>query len=287
MFEVVFYSLLGGLISLVGALLLFRNQKQAKSLASYATPFAAGVLLATALIDLLPESINIGGSDAVFTWVLIGIVGFFLLERYVRVFHHHHEHAGGKAQNSLVIFGDTLHNALDGIAIGAAFLVDVPTGVVAALAVAAHEIPQEIGDFGILLKNGMEHKKVVLVNVISALATTATAIGVYAIGDSDSAFIPYVLALTAGFFIYIAASDIIPEIHQKTQKYDLRPWLLVLGAVVMMVVSPIAHDYIDAAHDHDHAAEEMHEDHEDAHAEDEHNHSDEVEHDEEADHHDE
>ncbi len=289
MLQVILYSLIGGAVSLVGGLLLVRNKESAKALAKYATPFAAGVLLAASFGDLLPEALESTDARPILTAVLAGMLGFFILERFLRFFHHHHEHKGAeKTPNSLIIIGDTLHNALDGIAIGAAFLIDVPTGVVASIAVALHEIPQEIGDFGLLLRNGMEKRKVVLVNVVSALATTVTAATTYAIGDSDSAFVPFLLALTAGFFIYIAASDIIPEIHesapksQKKQRQDIRPWLLIAGALFIMVLSPIAHDYIDTRHGHSNEELRSHaeKDHSEEHhtEEDTHAHEDEDEH---------
>ena len=250
--EVLIFSLLGGVVSLFAAILLINNKKTADGLAKYATPFAAGVLLAAAFTDLLPEALHESTKEPrdVLVWALLGILGFFMLERFLRFFHHHHEHGKEKASSSLIIIGDTLHNALDGIAIGAAFLIDVPTGIVATMAVAAHEIPQEIGDFGLLLKNGMEKSKVILVNILSALATTATALITFALGDSDKFPIPALLAITAGFFVYIAASDIIPEIHESTKKgkRDIRPWLLLLGAAFIMIFSPIAHDFIDTAH---------------------------------------
>ena len=130
----------------------------------------------------------------------------------------------------------------------------------------------------------MEKKKVILVNVLSALATTVAAVTVFAIGNSESSFVPYLLAITAGFFIYIAASDIIPEIHGTSTKRDIRPWLLVAGAALIMIVSPLAHDYIDADHDHDqssktdqkhshdehHEGEEHKDDHDDDHEDEDH-----------------
>ena len=257
MFEVFLFSLAGGLLSLLGGLLLIRSNRTAVMLAKYATPFAAGVLLATGLTDLIPEALHEGDERLVFTYVLFGILLFFFLERFLRFFHHHHEaDAKSKSSNSLVIIGDTLHNALDGIAIGAAFLINPTTGIITTLAVAAHEIPQEIGDFGLLLKNGMKKKTVIVVNAFSALATVLAAVATYAIGDADSAFIPYVLAITAGFFIYIAASDIIPELHEKiTEKRDLRPWLLLVGALFVLIVSPIAHEYIESSDVHDESSE--------------------------------
>jgi len=256
MIEIIFYSLIGGLFSLTGALLLIKNKNTAEAMAKYATPFAAGVLLGAAFIDLLPEALEQGADqDTILLATLIGILAFFVLERFVSVFHHHHpeeDHDKSKSSstNIMVIIGDTLHNALDGVAIASAFLIGgSSTGIITVLAVALHEIPQEIGDFGILLKNGMSRTKVIIVNICSALATTLAAVITYSIG-SDLAIIPYLLAITAGFFIYIATSDIIPEIHDSStkNKFDLRPLLLVVGAVFMIVVVPIAHKYIDAGY---------------------------------------
>lgn len=264
MLNVIFFSLVGGLFSLLGALFLFRDDKSAAKLSTYATPFAAGVLLGAAFGDLLPEALHSELSvRGVMAATLAGILGFFILERYLRWFHHHHDGDKNTSTNTLVIVGDTVHNALDGVAIAAAFLVSVPTGIIAAIAVALHEIPQEIGDFGILLKNGMKRRQVLLVNVFSALATTVFAVITYLIGNSlDSNIVPILLSITAGFFIYIAASDIIPEIHESlhAKKRDVRPWLLVFGALLIMVISPIAHDYIDASHTDEHIHSSEHED---------------------------
>lgn len=264
MFEVLFYSLVGGVVSLIGGMLLLRSKKTAEVLAKYATPFAAGVLLAAAFGDLLPEALEQSADNrGVLLAALYGILGFFILERFLRWFHHHHEHeVKDKASSSLIIIGDTLHNALDGIAIGAAFLIDTPTGIITTTAVAAHEIPQEIGDFGLLLKNGMKRSRVLLVNVLSALATTATALITFGIGDSADFPLPVLLSITAGFFIYIASSDIIPEIHEKLtgDETDYRPFLLLFGAVLILIISPIAHDSI--AHEHHDDSHESHSSHE-------------------------
>ncbi len=253
MLTVFFFSLIGGVVSLIGGIFLLRSKQSAKVLAMYATPFAAGVLLAAAFSDLLPEALERSDNpDLVLIYTLYGILGFFFLERFLRWFHHHHEHEGkNTASNSLIIIGDTLHNALDGVAIGAAFLINTPTGIIATAAVAMHEIPQEIGDFGLLLNNGMKRSKVLIVNVVSALATTVAALLTFGLGGQNDFPIPYLLALTAGFFIYIATSDIIPEIHEKLedQKRDIRPWLLLFGAVLILVASPIAHQFIDTGHE--------------------------------------
>ncbi len=258
MIEIIFFSLIGGLFSLVGALLLLKSKKTAEGMAKYATPFAAGVLLGAAFIDLLPEALEQGADqNSILLATLIGILVFFVLERFVSVFHHHHpdhEHVHDDTKpsstNLMVIIGDSVHNALDGVAIASAFLIGgTSTGIITVLAVALHEIPQEIGDFGILLKNGMSRRKVIAVNIGSALATTIAAVITYKIGG-DLDIIPYLLAITAGFFIYIATSDIIPEIHDSASKnkLDIRPLLLIAGAVFMIFTIPIAHSYIDAGH---------------------------------------
>ncbi len=271
MLQVILFSLLGGVLSLLGASLLLKSNKTASGLAKYATPFAAGVLLAAAFTDLLPEAIAEVDARSALVAALFGLLFFFMLERFLRFFHHHHEHeedGKNKSSNSLIIIGDTLHNALDGVAIGAAFLVSPSTGIIAAIAIAFHEIPQEIGDFGLLLRNGMKKKRVLLVNIVSALATTVTATVTFAIGDAESSLVSYALAVTAGFFIYIAASDIIPEIHEKLAPgtKDIRPWLLLFGAAFIMIVSPLAHGYIEAGHDEAHDSHESDHQQDDEHA---------------------
>jgi len=251
--QVIIFSLIGGLFSFSAAALLISREKFAYKVANYATPFAAGALIGAAFFDLLRDGLKEAGdnSDSVLIAAVVGIILFFLLERFLHWFHHHHEHKGIKPVSSLVIIGDTLHNALDGVAIAASFLISPSTGVITTIAVAAHEIPQEIGDFGILLKNGMSRRKVLLVNALSALATTVAAVITFALGDANYLPVPILLGLTAGFFIYIAASDIIPEIHENSHKklLDIKPWLLVIGAAFVMVVTPIAHRYIEPDHE--------------------------------------
>ncbi len=243
MLEVIFYSLIGGVVSLTGGAILLIKKRTAEGMAKYATPFAAGVLLAAAFTDLLPEALQSSdNNNQVLNFALYGMLVFFILEKFLNWFHHHHEHEDdNSAVNSLVIIGDTLHNAFDGIAIAAAFLISSQTGIVTTIAVAAHEIPQEIGDFGLMLKHGMRRSRVLLVNFISALATTVAAIITYSIGQNGDFSVSYALAITAGFFIYIAASDIIPEIHEKSEKgkTDLRPWLLLGGVAFILFVSPL------------------------------------------------
>lgn len=254
--HVIVYSLLGGVVSLIGGILILRSEKSAKALAKYATPFAAGALLAAVFLDLLKEGIHEGEAENVLLAALVGILLFFIAERFLHWFHHHHHEHEGKHTDpttGLIVLGDTLHNALDGVAIAAAFLVSVPTGIVTTLAVAAHEIPQEIGDFGLLLHKGMARRKVLLVNIISALATTIMAVVTFALGSSESLPNGILLGLSAGFLLYIAMSDVIPSIHENSPKKKLLDWqplMLIIGVMVVGLSINVAHKYIDVGHDH-------------------------------------
>lgn len=248
-YHVIFFSLIGGVFSLIGGFLLLSKEESAKALAKYATPFAAGALLAAVFLDLLKEGVHEAEAETVLISALGGILIFFMAERFLHWFHHHHQHRGAPDPTTgLIVVGDTLHNAIDGVAIAAAFLVSVPTGIITTIAVAAHEIPQEIGDFGLLLHKGMSRQKVLLMNIFSALATTAMAIITFALGSTEELPIGVLLGVSAGFLLYIAMSDIIPEIHENAPKkklFDWQPVLLVLGVAVVGLAINIAHRYIE------------------------------------------
>lgn len=242
--------LLGSLVSLLGGLFLLERGRRTAALVEYVTPFAAGALLAAAFVDLLPEAAHDGHIEVALHMVMIGIVVFFLIERFVHWFHHHHANERNKLDSTvpLIIIGDTVHNFIDGIAIAAAFLVSVPTGIVTTLAVAAHEIPQEVGDFGLLLKKGMSRRFVIWANLLSALATTVAAVIFYQLGQAVSLRMDIILGLVAGFFIYIAVSDIIPTIHKSEgdRLAGLKTGMLILGIVVVSLMTTIMHSYIEA-----------------------------------------
>ncbi|MBI2086215.1 ZIP family metal transporter [Candidatus Daviesbacteria bacterium] len=241
---IVIFTLIGSVVSLIGGVLLLAREKLAIRISHYLASFAAGALLGTAFFDLLPEAQEqaeaFGGTN-IFIWTLVGILSFFLLERFIHWFHHHHDHTSTELKKEaksivpLVILGDSVHNFIDGVVIAATFLVNIPLGIVTTLAVAAHEIPQEIGDFGILLHRGMKRGKVLLVNFLSALAALAGALLTYLAGESIEVFLPILLSLSAGFFIYIAASDLIPEIHNEDKRVVAltETLLLLLGVLTI------------------------------------------------------
>ncbi len=273
-FQVILFSLVGGAFSLIGGLLLLSYKKTAQSLAHIATPFAAGALLAAAFFEIIPEALHEMNGDDTSRWILVGIVAFFMLEYFFHWFHHHHEHGTSGTPAPLLIVGDTLHNLLDGIAIGAAFLIDPSTGIVTAIAIAAHEIPQEIGDFGLLLKFGIAKNKVILINALSALVATVGATVTFALGHESELPTAPLLAVTAGMFIYIAASDLIPLIHEDAKKKvgHMSAILFLSGIVIIALTTSIAHQFIDDGHGHSEETTEVHSDHSDE-REDEH-HSD-------------
>ena len=252
--QVIFFSLIGGIFSLAGGFVLLSNRKRAMRISKYATPFAAGAMLSAAFVDLLPEANHDGDIDKALFWALMGILGFFLLERFIHWFHHHHEHSPKSTQTNpnvaLIVIGDTMHNFIDGIAIAAGFLANPETGITVTIAVAAHEIPQEIGDFGLLLSKGMRRRNVILVNFFSALATTVAAVLFFTLGESVEFSLDIALGLIAGFFIYIAVSDIIPSIHKNEEKMIAGPQtiMLVTGVVVVALATTMLHQYIDQGH---------------------------------------
>ena len=268
--HIIFFSLIGGVFSLIGGALLLSKKKSAEVLAKYATPFAAGALLAAVFLDLLADGVEVARPETVMWAALIGIAIFFYLERFLRWFHHHHEHKNEKLDHriGLIVVGDTLHNALDGVAIASSFLISVPTGIVTTIAVAAHEIPQEIGDFGLLLSRGVSRKRVLLINIMSALSTLVMALITFAIGSEERLPLGVLIGLSAGFLLYIAMSDLIPSIHESAHKkklFDLRPVLFVIGIAVVALSIQLAHKYIDTEHGHSEEvsqhAEEPHADH--------------------------
>lgn len=242
--NILLFTLVGSFGALIGGVVLLSNEKFALKVSHFLASFAAGVLLGAAFFDLLPEAAReSGGTDInIFAWALFGIILFFLLERFIHWFHHHeefHEHKKeSKSTLPLIIIGDTIHNFIDGIVIAATFMVSAPLGIVTALAVFAHEIPQEIGDFGLMLHKGMKKKKIILVNVISAAVALIGAIITLLLGNILKPYIPILLAITAGFFIYIASSDLIPEIHYERRKgFALVESVLLLVGIAVIWIS--------------------------------------------------
>jgi len=229
---VVVACLLGGLVSLtLAALLALRLKPQALG---RMVAFAAGTMLAAAWLDLLPEAFHLGAAqhDALFATTLAALLGFYLLERAALWRHAHPEPHGGPAAGTpwVVLLGDGVHNFVDGVLIAAAFLADPWLGVTTTLAVVAHEVPQELGDFVLLLAAGWSKRRALLANAASSLASVAGGIVGWLALDGARGALPYALAVAAASFLYIAVADLLPLLHRRRRIDGFVPQSALLAA---------------------------------------------------------
>lgn len=238
--NILLFTFLGSILSLVGSFLLLMKKGLTEKLSNQLLNFAAGALLATAFLDLLPEALEFAGESDIFLWTLAGFVSFFFAERFIQVFHHHHAH-GHEASTFLILIGDGIHNFIDGIAITTAFLTSMPLGITTSLAVAAHEIPQEIADMGVLLANGLSRSRALFYNFLSALTAVAGALIAFFFASFIENYLYIFLAVTAGHFIYISASDLIPVLHEKyaQDRKMVNGGLFILGIVTVYIFRTI------------------------------------------------
>jgi zinc and cadmium transporter len=230
-------ALLGSIIALFGGVIFLYNRRLSSVLEKYSVPFAAGVLVTVSIMGLIPEAEHVLGESA-FLIVLVSFLSVYLFEHLFFDIHHHgeedgHTHEIKTSSVGLVIFGDTIHNFIDGIAIGAGFLINPNLGFITALSTFLHEVPHEIGDFGILLKAGWTRSKILIVNIISASMTVLGAFTVYFFSHSET-LNGTLMAISAGIFLYLGASDFLPKIETngKNKFKSLIP--LVLGSLIIM-----------------------------------------------------
>lgn len=212
-------SFVGTILGFFGGLVLILNEKLTKKYSIHLISFAAGVILAITFLDILPEALSAGG-EKTFLLVLIGLVGFFLIEDYLLHLHHHEGdmHPMGTATPLLLIVSDAVHNFIDGVAIAASFLADPKLGLMVALATLLHEIPKETSDFAILLSSGFSRKKTFIVDFLTGLASLFGAILTVFLSGKTIHIIGPLLGIAAGMFLYIAASDILPKIVGQGEK---------------------------------------------------------------------
>jgi len=229
------------IFSFVGVLALSFKDKFLKKILIFFVAFSAGALIGDAFLHLLPEAIGESGfTPQVSFAVFAGIVVFFLLEKILRWRHCHNtdceDHSRHLGQMNLV--GDGVHNFIDGLLIGASFLVSVPVGIATTTAVVLHEIPQELGDFGVLLHSGFSKKKAILFNFLSACLAILGAIIALTLGTKTGYFGEAMIPFAAGGFLYIALSDLIPELHKevKWQSAITHLLFLILGIGMMMLL---------------------------------------------------
>ena len=244
---------------LAAGIFLLLPEKNRLKVLPHGISFAIGALLAVAFWGLIPEAFEHAKPDEI-QWlsgtILAGILGFFVLEKLLLWRHCHsgeceahgddeHQHPehsnghshghGAKTAGTFIILGDAIHNFVDGVLIGAAFLMDVQLGIVTSLAVATHEIPQEVGDFAILLQSGYSQKKALFYNILASLTTVIGGILAYFSLDSLHDSLPYFLALAASSFIYIAVADLIPSLHKRTDtKTSLQQIILIAAGVALI-----------------------------------------------------
>lgn len=222
------------LISLVGILTFGLATEVFDKILFLLVGFAAGGLIGGAFLHLLPEAIEQGGGDLVFLYTLIGFTFFFLMERYLYWRHCHEGVCDIHAFTYLNIIGDGIHNFTDGLIIAAGFMTDLKLGIVTTLAVIFHEIPQEIGDFGILVYGGFSKRKALFFNFVCALTAILGSLLGYILSNITGISL-ILISLTAGGFIYIAASDLIPELHRQknTKRANMAFLAFILGVTFM------------------------------------------------------
>lgn len=242
--QIVLFCLIGGVASLIGAFLIINLKKKAGGLSNKLTSFAAGVLITVAVIDLLPEAFSVVPDIKLAAWsMLIGILLVFLMEKSGLWFHHHDGTHGHRPPISGIFWGDALHNFIDGFAIGAAFLLSKEAGMLTALAVGLHELPKEMADFTIYLRSGYSNFKTIMFNLISSMVAVIGGVTVYLSRGWITNFEGYLLAMTAGMFLFIALADLIPEMHEGIKKSDGKnklAWLLIfVTGLVVGVVSTL------------------------------------------------
>ncbi len=206
------------LISLIGIFALWINHKLLDRILLYLVSLSAGTLLGDAFIHLLPEIYEgNGGGVKIPLYILSGILAFFILEKFIAWQHCHempcedHPHAF----SYLIMIGDGLHNFIDGLIIAASYLVSIPVGIATTVAVILHEIPQEMGDYGTLIYGGFSRRRALLFNFITALTSIAGALVVLVVSKEVGSFTEFLVPFAAGGFIYIAGTDLIPELHKR------------------------------------------------------------------------
>jgi len=237
---IVLACLVGGALSVcAAALALLLRANWIPMLVS----FAIGTLLGAAFLDVLPHAFEAGAPQAVATAILGGILGFFLLEKLL-LWRHSHEHGAGAAPThhhehsragALIVVGDTVHNFVDGVLIAAAFLQGPELGLVTAVAIVAHEIPQEVGDFLVLLQSGYARAKAFALNIVSSLGSVVGGVFGYFALEGFEAWEPTLLGVVAASMIYVAVADLIPGLHQRPELRDTAQQAALIAAGVGVI----------------------------------------------------
>jgi zinc and cadmium transporter len=224
--------LLVSLLSLIGILVIGMKPDQLKKILLPLISLAVGGLLGDAFLHLIPESFETSkNADHTGALILLGLFLFLLLEKSMHYYHHHdHDHGEVHPFGYLSLMASGLHNFIDGLLIGASYMASIPIGIATTLAVVLHEIPHELGDFSILIHAGFKPKKALLMNLASALLSIGGAILALSLSTPPEALTRVVLPITAGGFIYIAGSDLIPELHKESKRSAIVVQILAMAA---------------------------------------------------------
>jgi zinc and cadmium transporter len=234
---IIIFGILMSVIALVGGLTLFIKEKTFKKLILPFVALSAGSLIGGAIFHMLPEAVeNMGNSTMVYIWLAIGFVSFFILEQFL---HWHHCHSISEHKKEpltyLILVADGTHNFIGGLAVGASFIIDIRLGIATWIAAALHEVPQELGDFGVLVHGGWKKSHALMYNFFSALTFLLGGLIVYVISpEIDTAFL---VPFAAGNFIYIAAADLIPQIkHSDKIRENLIHFIwFAIGLAVLLI----------------------------------------------------
>lgn len=233
----ILYSLIANvficLLSLVGVATILLNKKLLNDILIFFVALAAGTMLGSAFLHLIPESVSQLDISKVNITVLVSFIFFFILERLVH-WHHHHSLDDVHSMGIISLAADAIHNFLDGLIITSAFYVNFNLGLVTSVAVILHEIPQELGDFGVLLHSGFNIKKALFANLLVAFTSILGVFAGYFLLDKISFISPYISAFAAGGFIYLSTSDLVPEI--KNEDNLKKSWLSFLVFCIGIVL---------------------------------------------------
>ena len=240
--QILIAVLLVSLVSVLGIFIFFK-QKTLNRILFFLVSFAAGTLLGAAFLDLLPEVLEEGFNDSIAIFILIGLLSFFILEKFL-YWHHHHagqEHEEVHGFTYLNMIGDGIHNFLDGAVIAVSFVNSTSLGIVTTIAIIAHEIPQEIADFSILIYGGFSKTKALVYNFLTALTALIGALIAYFYSSYFQNSQIYIASFAIGGFVYIAGTDLIPEIQKEkdAKKSMLQLAMLVLGIALIWFVGVV------------------------------------------------
>lgn len=231
-----FSVLIISLVSFVGAFTLSLRAETIKKYVFIFVSLAVGALLGDALIHLIPEAIEeIGDTTKTSLFVIAGVLIFFILEKFLHWHHHEDDNEKHiKPVGKMILISDGFHNFIDGIIIGASYLVSIEVGIATTIAVILHEIPQEIGDFGVLIHAGYSKTKALFLNFVSAIISVLGVFSIFILGEYLESQLSLLLAIAAGGFIYIAMSDLIPELHKHSE--NKKDFLHTLTQIIMTLV---------------------------------------------------